>query len=64
GVTKSLYLGLQLAVSKSARKLFVADPSLIGEEAHDADLYSSIFAKEKKGRSISRWSRFGAPCSS
>ncbi|XP_044969422.1 uncharacterized protein LOC123429451 isoform X1 [Hordeum vulgare subsp. vulgare] len=32
------------------KKRIRADPSLIGEEARDGDLYSSIFPKEKKGR--------------
>ncbi|KAI5004161.1 hypothetical protein ZWY2020_031404 [Hordeum vulgare] len=32
------------------KKRIRADPSLIGEEARDGDLYSPIFPKEKKGR--------------
>ena len=32
------------------KKRIREDPSLIGEEARDGDLYSSIFPKEKKGR--------------
>ncbi|TVU39025.1 hypothetical protein EJB05_12426, partial [Eragrostis curvula] len=40
----------ELPYQEEIRKRFEEDPSLISEEAHDKDLYSTLFPKERSGR--------------